>query len=63
MKSDVPRRLGFRGQAVALTVRERALLAEASEELFPNADVPVGVVIGVLAADAIDARSRRPIEY
>jgi hypothetical protein len=62
-EADVPRRLDFRGCAVSLSVRERSLLHEASEELFPNVDVPLGVVVGELATRAIDARSRRPIEY
>lgn len=62
-ESDVPRQLDFRGCAVALSVRERMLLEEASEELFPTVDVPFGVVIGILASEAIDAHSQRPAEY
>lgn len=60
---DVPRQLDFRGCAVAMSVRERMLLEEASEELFPTVDVPLGVVISKLASEAIDARSQRPVEY
>lgn len=65
MKSEknIPRQLDFRGRAVALSVRERKLLEKASEELFPNVDVPLGVVAGKLATDAIDARSQRPVRY
>jgi hypothetical protein len=65
MESDeyMPRQLDFRGRAVALSVREWTLLEEAREELFTMGDVPIGVVVGKLAADATDARSRRPVQY
>jgi hypothetical protein len=60
---EVPRQLDFRGCAVALSVREQALLEAASEELYPDTDVPVGVVVGKLAADTTDACSRRSVSY
>lgn len=63
--SDVPRQLDFRGCAVALSVREKALLEEASKTLLPSVDVPNGVIVGHLAQEVInaDTRSRRCIRY
>lgn len=62
-ETNVPRKLDFRGRAVALSVREQKLLEEASEELFPTVDVPYGIVIGKMASEVIEARSQPPVRY
>lgn len=62
-ETSVPRRLDFRGCAVALSVREQKLLEEASEELYPTIDVPYGIVIGRMASEVIEARSQPPVRY
>ena len=53
-KARVPRQLDFRGRAVALSVREKYLLDEAAKELYPEMDVPSGVVIERLVSEVIE---------
>jgi len=44
----------IRGRAVALSVREKHLLEDAADELFPRSDPPAGAVVARLVKETID---------